>query len=66
MKPLLLILTFVVLGCAPSTINQNRTEPTPFVVGKQKVIVPGCDQLHEDVKKWNEENPNKEPRIADC
>lgn len=64
MKHLGLICVVVLLGCAPS--NVTKKEPTPFVVGQQRVIVTGCEQLKKEVEEWNKNNPSKTPKKADC
>ena len=64
MKHIMILTVLFILGCASSPVNPP--EPTPFVVGKTKVNVVGCTQLHKEVNEWNKANPDKEPRIADC
>lgn len=64
MKRLLFVPIVVLLGCAPSNVSQK--EPTPFVVGEQRVIVTGCEKLKKEVEQWNKDNPDKQPKKADC
>lgn len=67
MKTLTLILSLSLLilsGCG-STPSSQKT-PTPFQVTDQRVELIGCEDLKKRVREWNESNPNKEPKVADC
>ncbi|MFY0656141.1 MAG: hypothetical protein JXR12_05115 [Neptunomonas phycophila] len=55
----------IVLLIAACTATEPKA-PTPFVVGEKKVVVVGCEKLRKEVKQWNEENPDKPKKVADC
>lgn len=57
---ILLALSLVSCESAP------RKQPTQFVLTEKTLSLKGCNDLHKRVKEWNKNNPNKEPRIADC
>jgi len=65
---LILLLSAVVIICGLllSSCKSTKSTPTPFKVSTKKIIAPGCVQLHKDVEEWNNQHPDKEPRIADC
>lgn len=64
MKHLIVILSIILLiGCSATS---PTPKPTPFKITDQKVKVQGCEDLKKRVKEWNEKNPNKEPKKADC
>lgn len=63
MSRVVLITILFLLGCAPNTAN--NVQPTPFIVGKTKVEVVGCEQLKKEVEEWNRNHPDN-PRVADC
>ncbi len=65
MKILLIaILILTLVGC--KTNSTKRQAPTPFTTSEKTIKLQGCVDLHKAVKEWNELNPTKEPRIADC
>ena len=59
---LILILAFTLIACETAP----RKQPTPFAVSERTLSLKGCNDLHKNVKVWNTNNPEKEPRIADC
>ena len=61
----LAIVTFALFLLAACTATEPK-KPTPFVVGEKKALVVGCEMLRLEVKKWNEENPDKPKKVADC
>jgi ABC-type glycerol-3-phosphate transport system substrate-binding protein len=60
---LLLIFTLVACGTNPS---KKRTTPTQFQTTEETIKLQGCEDLKKRVKEWNEKNPDKKPKVADC
>ena len=60
---ILLVITLVACGTNPS---KKRLTPTPFQTTDQTIKLQGCEDLKKRVAKWNKENPDKEPKKADC
>lgn len=58
----IILVAFMLVACATA----ERKAPTPFTTTPQTLQLQGCIDLHKAVKEWNELNPTKEPRIADC